>query len=339
MSGLQARPYRAALIGCGRIGSEFADDPLMNGDIFTHAEAYATSPRTELVAVCDADPERAERCGRRWGVPWFNGAAELLEAVQPDIVSVCTPTATHYRIARDVLEHARGLRAILCEKPLTETQEEAEELIAMADEGGVTIAMVYMRRFARNFQALRGMIAAGGLGRIQAVSGWYPFGTLHSGTHWFDMLRMLVGEAAWVRATDTIMEAGEDPTLDVSIGLITGALATLRATDVRCFTLFEMDIIGTEGRARIVDSGHLIELSRPGPSRRTGGYSELHPLDHDFGDRRDLMRHAVDDLADALDRGEEPACTAHDGLAALRIGLAARLSASRGGETIEMSAA
>ncbi|HLM69345.1 MAG TPA: hypothetical protein VK358_17530, partial [Longimicrobium sp.] len=73
MSGGEPRPWRAALVGCGMIGSRFADDPRMRGDVFTHAEAYTRSERTELVAVCDAGAEAAAGCGARWGVPAFTG--------------------------------------------------------------------------------------------------------------------------------------------------------------------------------------------------------------------------------------------------------------------------
>lgn len=41
------RPYTAALIGCGKIGTDFADDPLMRGDVFSHAEAYGVCLDTE----------------------------------------------------------------------------------------------------------------------------------------------------------------------------------------------------------------------------------------------------------------------------------------------------
>jgi hypothetical protein len=56
--------YRAAVVGCGRIGSTLADDPLLAGDVMTHAEAYVVCPDTELVAVVDTDQRRAIRVQR-----------------------------------------------------------------------------------------------------------------------------------------------------------------------------------------------------------------------------------------------------------------------------------
>ena len=55
-------PLRAAVLGCGRIGAGFSSQS--SGAVLTHVSAYATSPLTELVAVCDADAVKV-RCRRR----------------------------------------------------------------------------------------------------------------------------------------------------------------------------------------------------------------------------------------------------------------------------------
>ena len=83
--------YRSAVIGCGKIGSGFADDPKVKS-IYTHAGAYTSCPDTILVGVCSRDPGKAERCGRRWNVPGrYTDARTLLVEQQPEIVSICTP--------------------------------------------------------------------------------------------------------------------------------------------------------------------------------------------------------------------------------------------------------
>ena len=325
---------RAALVGCGMIGSGFADDPRMRGDVFTHAEAYTRSPHTELVAVCDAGPESAAACGTRWGAPAFTSVGEMLEAARPEIVSVCTPDATHADVLREVMAHPLAPRAVLCEKPLATDLEEARGVVDEARRRGIVLGVAYMRRHAENLRALRAWMAEGGIGRVQAVSGWYGKGTLHNGSHWFDLLRMLAGEARRVRGVDARGEGGSDPTLDVLLWMENGALATLRATDASAFTVFEMDVMGSEGRVLITDSGHRVEVLRAGPSPRYSGYTELLPAPRELGHRRDLMLHAVNDLAQALEAGRDPACTGEDGLAALRIGWAA-LESARTGRDVE----
>ena len=94
--------YRAALIGCGRIGSEFAESPgLAEAGICTHAQAYASCEATRLVAVCDSAPAKLERCGERWNIAGrYRNVGCLLAEQRPEIVSVCTQDPTHYELVR-----------------------------------------------------------------------------------------------------------------------------------------------------------------------------------------------------------------------------------------------
>jgi predicted dehydrogenase len=114
------------------------------------------------------------------------------------------------------------------------------------------------------------------------------------------------------------------------LGLDSGAVATVRAADAKSYSLFEMDLLTAGARVSITQSGHSIRLFRAAPSARYSGYSELSEDAQDFGDQRNLMLKAVDDLADALATGRPPLCTAEDGLAALRIGTAALKAAQTG---------
>lgn len=329
--------YRAAIIGCGRIASGFADEPGLADDVYTHAEAYVRSAATELVAVCDADAQIASACAERWNVDAaFANPAELLATVRPEIVSVCTPDRTHYELAKLTLE-APSVRGLLCEKPLATTAAEAEELASLATAYDKTLAVAYVRRYADNFRALSEFLADVSIGPVRALSGWYGKGVLHNGSHWFDLTRMLAGDVAWVEATDRLSESGDDPSLDVTLGLASGAVASLRATDSTNYSIFEMDLLTDSGRVAIRDSGHRIELFRASPSERYAGYSELTADSHEFGNMRNTMLHAVDDLATAIMEKRPPLCTAQDGIAALRIASAASKSAAEGCR-IEISA-
>ena len=61
-----------------------ADDPLMAGDVFTHAEAYYASDRTSLVALCDIDRGKLEDAGNRWTVSdLFTDAATMMSEASP----------------------------------------------------------------------------------------------------------------------------------------------------------------------------------------------------------------------------------------------------------------
>ena len=329
---MKERPYRAALIGCGRIASSFAAGDGTLG-IYTHAEAYRACPRTELVAVCDVDPARAEACARQWNVPsWYTDGRKMMREVTPDIVSLCTPDGTHESLALDVLAAAVAPRGLLCEKPLALEVEGARRVVAAARSAGAALVVNYMRRYADNLRAVRDLVRSGELGAVQAVQGWYTKGVLHNGTHWFDLLRYLAGDVRTVVGHMVRGGDSDDPELDVSLSLVSGARAQLTSCEAGCFTVFEMDLVLERGRVELRDAALQPRLWKARPSTRFVGYTELVEDGRDFGTARDALLHAVEDLVEAVATGRPAACSGEDGLAALEVGAAAVTSA-RGGAT------
>jgi len=301
---------RAAVLGCGAIGAGSGAEPHPDVGVITHAGAYRACAETELVAVADADERRADEAGRRWNARPYADVARLLEAEAPEIVSVATPDATH----ADVLEQCLrtlSVRAVLAEKPLALDVDAARALVALARERGVALAVNYSRRFAPAFQRLRADL---GIGELQHVHGLYVKGLAHNGTHWLDLLRMLAGDPVAAVGFDRLREAGPDPTLDAELTLPGGAGARLAGLDTARFTAFEMDLVGTRGRVRITESGHVIERFAVADDPRHPGYRVLQPTERITGALRDTTLHAVTQLV----RGGA-ACTGEDGVAALEL--------------------
>jgi len=326
------KPLRAAVVGCGWIGSEVADDPLADG-IQSHAAAYAQCADTELVGVCDRDAARADRAARRWGLGrGTTGIAELLETARPEIVSVCTPDATHAEVIREVLA-SPGVRAIVAEKPLALSLGEARDLVALAKRCGVVLAVNYVRRFSASHVEVRRRIAGGEIGIPVAVAGLYTKGVLHNGTHWFDLAHWLVGRIvrvqAWPGATDA---ARPDPTCHTRVVFEGGQSGFLAGLDETLFTAFELDIIGTAGRVRVTDSGMRVRWSAVAPSPHYTGYRTLQTTAELPGSFKDVALRMIENLVAALRNGAGLLCTGEDALAALAVAEAARASLRTGAE-------
>jgi predicted dehydrogenase len=322
--------YRTAIIGCGKIGSEFADDPRIK-DIYTHGGAYSSCPDTDLVAVCDTDIEKSQKCGKRWGVKdVYIDFRTMIEESRPEIVSVCTPDVTHYQIIRDVMEYD-CIRAIFAEKPLALNISEAKELIRLVQEKNIMLSVNYFRRYAPNHRDLKHLIQnKTNIGEIQTVSGYYTKGILHNGSHWLDLARFLIGEIKLVQGFPGTCINTDDPTLSAYLLFNNGASGFLFGCDEKMFDIFEMDIIGTKGRIRIIDSGHTIEKYHVENDPNYSGYRALAPWSRDNGGLTDPLLHAVEDIVTCLDEGGVPMCSGRDGLEALRIGLSIRDSALTG---------
>ena len=124
-----ASPIRAAVVGVGYLGR-------------FHAQKYAAAEGAELVAVVDADAERAAEIAEEIGTEALTSVADLEGRV--DAVSIVTPTRSHHEIARGLLD--AGVH-VLVEKPITVTAAEAAELVDLAEERKVVLQVGHLERF------------------------------------------------------------------------------------------------------------------------------------------------------------------------------------------------
>jgi predicted dehydrogenase len=327
---------RAAVIGCGAIGVGSATPVHPDVGVYTHAAAYAACADTELVAVADVDPALAREAAARWELAdahVYVSAGALLANARPDLVSLCTPDPTHAYLLEQILI-APGVRGVLAEKPLAEDSARAAAVATLARERGVVLAVNYSRRFAPAIVATAEAIAAGAVGALQHVHGTYVKGLRHNGTHWIDLLRMLVGDPVGARGWDRLREGGTDPSFDAELLLPGGVGARLAALDAREFTAFELELTGTAGRVRLPSAGHRIERWVVGPDERYPGYRVLMPSGADDGVLRDVTLHAVSDLVRCVHGRGEPACSGREATRALVIAEAIATSAASAGRTV-----
>lgn len=322
------RPWRAALVGCGRMGTGESDYPPGLG-LRSHAGALRACPDTVLAGACDPSPEALARCRELFHVPaGFARLEEMLAAVEPEIVCVATPDATHGDVLRTVLS-APSVRAVLTEKPLTLDSAEGAQLVALAAERGTLLAVNYSRRFAPPIRRAKEWLRSSGAGPLQAVTGYYTKGLLRNGSHWLDLARFLVGEVRSVRAVDRLRDDPADASLDVEIAFESGVPGLLRALDSRRFDHLEMDLVAAAGRLRLTSLGDSLEIEVAADSPRHSGYRELVLFRREQDVMRDVALHAVTEVVSALGAGTAPVCSGRDGLAALALVEAARRSVQK----------
>jgi predicted dehydrogenase len=134
------KKLRAAVIGVGYLGR-------------FHAQKYAALENVDLVGVVDASRERAEEVAAEVGTAAFTDYRRLLDSV--DVVSIVVPTQHHYSVARECLE--AGCH-ILLEKPVTQTVEEADRLIRLAEARNLIFQVGHLERFNPAVLALEGVL-------------------------------------------------------------------------------------------------------------------------------------------------------------------------------------
>jgi predicted dehydrogenase len=259
--------YRAAIVGLGRAGLLFDEDEKRQG-VWTHFTAYERlEDRFELVAVCDIDERRrALASARRPSVRPFDSLTELLAAVPLDVVSLCTPIELH---SGQVVECAGRVRAIVCEKPLSSDLESGERATAACAYAGTALAVNYYKRFAGPVQEAARLLAAGTIGAVRGASALYSGPLDAVGSHAIDLLQFLVGPLR----IEHVVRVGDRETAVGTFG--SEGMATVATTGPRHDLVFELDLIGSEGRLRILDNCDRLELFRFAESAHYDGYREL----------------------------------------------------------------
>src|SRR5437763_981679 len=135
--------YRAAVIGCGRAGCAFDDDPRRR-EVSSHAGAYTAAARIELVALVDIDEHRLEHYGDKFEIRGrYTDHRRMLSAECPDIVSICTWSDTHRLLVEDAAN--AGVRAVFCEKPIADSLAAARAMIDRCTDNGVLLFVDHQR--------------------------------------------------------------------------------------------------------------------------------------------------------------------------------------------------
>ncbi|MCF0115209.1 MAG: Gfo/Idh/MocA family oxidoreductase, partial [Erysipelotrichaceae bacterium] len=105
------------------------------------------------------------------GINYTNDLEGMLNDPEIDLVCVCTPVM-HYEYTKMVLEHNKHC---LCEKPFTNTYEQAKELFDLADSKGLYCSPYQNRRYDSDFLTAQKVIESGVLGDILEVEMGYDY--------------------------------------------------------------------------------------------------------------------------------------------------------------------
>jgi len=225
-----------------------------------------TASRCEVLGIASRDRERAESTARELGIPRAYGSYEELLG-DPDLDAVYVPLPNHLHAAWTI-GAARAGKHVLCEKPLSLTAAEAQEMVDACRAAGVVLVEAFMYRLHPSWVAVRDLVASGRIGRLQAVDSWFSYflddpsnirnirdfggGALYDiGCYSVNLSRMLFGD----EPTSVAASIVRDPASGVDIltsGILTFPAGTATFT---CATQLEPDqrvhIYGTAGRIEV----------------------------------------------------------------------------------------
>ncbi len=192
--------FKAGVIGKGFIGP-------------AHAEALARLGNVEVVALAGSEEAATKAKAASLGIPkGYGDWRELVHDDEIEVVHVCAPNNLHFEMAKEALEAGKH---VVCEKPLTVSIEQAEELVKLAAQKKRVNTVHFNIRYYPLMQHLHELVAKGELGSIFSIHGsylqdWLFYPTDYNwrleqsqagssravadiGSHWLDLVEFVSG--------------------------------------------------------------------------------------------------------------------------------------------------
>ena len=310
-----------------------------------HAHSYAAclraAPGVELVGIADDDEARADEFARQHGArPFTTPAALLAEGL--DGAVICAANAHHRPLVELAACHTT---AILCEKPIAATLEDAQAMIDACDTAGARLQIAFPVRFAPPIIQLRELLRGGSLGEIYALKttnhgqmpgGWFVDKALSGGGAVLDHTVHVVDLLRWffdAEVTEVYAEVGErllhpDTPIDdaglLSFTLSNGAYGTLDTSWSRpaAFPTWgdvTIEAVAERGWARCDAFAQQLQVYSNGAGKAQW-----------VGWGGNMDAGLIGDFVAMIRENRPPSITGRDGMKALEVALAAYQSAASG---------
>jgi uncharacterized protein HI_0688 len=319
--------YRVGVIGLGQIAYNIDKDPNRK-IIWSHIKAYQSIEKCKISAICDINLSTVQviqkECNIKNGYIDYN---EMLNENKFDIVSVCTPIQTHFEIVKKCIE--TGVKAIFCEKTLSYSLEEAEEMLRLCKENNVIFGVNYILRWDILNKRIKELLKNNIIGKIYTMVG-YGATALHTSTsHLIDLIVYFAdSEVEWV-----IGETQKDFIRNVhgvedfgGIGTIkfkSGIFGFIKGTSTSPFKyMLELDILGENGRIKLYNNGLSYDVYQYSKNSNTAGanYEDLILIEtHNKNNKNERMIDAILDIINCIGTGSQPLSNIYTALESIKI--------------------
>ncbi len=324
------RTLRVGLAGLGSMGRN-------------HLRVLGTRPGCVLAAVADPVPDTLAAAVASSGAQGFSEPLAMIAEAELDAVIIAAPTTAHISLALAAIE--RGA-AVLVEKPLAATVEDARQIVAVAAARGVPIQVGHVERFNPAVLELGRLLAAGWLSSVYAITsrraGPFPARirdvgvTVDLATHDVDILSWVAGERP-VRVYAELAQRIHATHEDLLFGLLhfpTGATGMLDVNWLTPAKRRQLTVVGEEGMFELDYLTQRLTFTRTDVAhpRLIRGFAPTFA-----GDVAEMPVSNAEPLAAELDAflgivraGGRPVVDGEDGLWAVRIASALLESAAAG---------
>ena len=306
-------------------------------------------PGTELVIVTSAHGKTADALATKMGCEAGIGWQQVVARSDIDVVMVCTPPDTHAEIS---IAAMRAGKHVLCEKPLTRTIDEAEAMLSVAAQTGVTLKCGFNHRHHPAIWKAKQLSDQGELGSL--IFGRCVYGIcgrpgyenewranpevvtggqfMEQGIHAVDLFRWFMGDVQAVTGFTAASFFSIAPLEDNGFALLrtrAGATASIHSSLTQWKNVFIFEVYGADGYVRVegLGGGYGNERLVIGKRDFFAPFSEQ-VIEYRSDDRSWLEEWR--EFVEAINERRAPLGSGQDGLEAMRVAFALYESARTG---------
>jgi predicted dehydrogenase len=307
---------RAGVIGVGYLGN-------------FHAQKYAALEGVELAGVVDADAARSAEVAAACGCQAFTDYRELIGKV--DAVSVVVPTQYHHQVAKEFL--SAGVH-VLIEKPITVTIEQADELIALADQNRLVFQVGHLERFNPVLMAVEGILTEPLFVESVRIAPFKPRGTdvnvvLDLMIHDIEIIQHLVkSPVARIDAVGAPVFTGEEDIANARIAFENGCVANVTASRISLKSERKMRIFQRDTYLTLDFQNKKVLVAKRGEGELMPGIPNVQVQERELG-QSDPLLSEITSFVEAIKEGKHPQVSGRDGRMALETELKINESLNR----------
>lgn len=300
-----------------------------------HADAYRRNPNCQVTAVAEINVPKGEKFAAAYDARFYADYNALIQSGEVDAVSICVPHYLHCEIA---VAAAAAQLHILLEKPISNTLEEADQILNACARANITLMLSFVHRFRSEVMAAKALLSSGRAGKVVTaldsictLGGNHPPAwvwqremagggvLMYGGIHSLDRLR-------WLLTSEVVETYAYHVNYHNHTGVEDGLAAVLNFENGAIATLFEnspaygkpggwlTEIYGDRGAVRL-KTGEWVEFT-----------SAAETFIQDFT-QYDHFQREIDEFVGAILEKRSPLITGEDGRKALAVALAIYQSA------------
>lgn len=311
---------KAGLVGAGHLGK-------------IHLKLLNQSQKYDLVGFFDNDQDNGKKLEAEFGYKYFDNLDELLSQI--DVLDIVTPTLYHFDYAKRAIEKGKHF---FIEKPITQTLEQAEEILRLCNEKGIKAQVGHVERYNPAFIATKDYIKNPMFIEIHRLAEFNPRGTdvsvvLDLMIHDLDILLSLVKSPVKdIHASGVCVVSKTPDITNARIEFENGCVANLTTSRIsmkamRKSRFFQQDAYVSvdflEKKAEVIrmkeapenpsDFDMIIENAEGEKNQILFEYPNIQP--------NNAILDELESLADAIEKNEPIQVSLEDGTEALKVAL------------------